>query len=214
MCLPSGLALPLDLKKYFPTQVRSPIHFLPIANREVANSINQYHQETFDCYNRRFSIFMNDCTPGMFILSYLLDPGASLDFSWFDVLTKHFPVYYRDGALRLVLPPRQNFTKATASLLVSYLITSARSMLKNEQKREQKGDAAEGDILVKQIICTSLIQCCIRADNRIAYMYREAPFNTPCSGLPMRLPWWKSLAKDSNAYVLAVRCSIYVMCHL
>ncbi|KAJ6587808.1 hypothetical protein B0H10DRAFT_1636914, partial [Mycena sp. CBHHK59/15] len=38
------------------------------------NPINQYHQETFDCYNRRFAIFMNDCTSGMFILSYLLDP--------------------------------------------------------------------------------------------------------------------------------------------
>ncbi|KAJ7634203.1 hypothetical protein DFH06DRAFT_1003841, partial [Mycena polygramma] len=37
--------------------------------------INQYHQETFNCYNRRFAIFMNDCTEGMFILSYLLDPG-------------------------------------------------------------------------------------------------------------------------------------------
>ncbi|KAJ7024320.1 hypothetical protein C8F04DRAFT_969274, partial [Mycena alexandri] len=39
------------------------------------NDINKYHQETFDCYNRRFAIFMNDCTSGMFILSYLLDPG-------------------------------------------------------------------------------------------------------------------------------------------
>ncbi|KAJ7214487.1 hypothetical protein GGX14DRAFT_360018, partial [Mycena pura] len=40
------------------------------------NPINIYHQETFDCYNRRFAIFMNDCTPGMFILAYLLDPGT------------------------------------------------------------------------------------------------------------------------------------------
>ncbi|KAJ7281114.1 hypothetical protein C8J57DRAFT_1057788, partial [Mycena rebaudengoi] len=37
--------------------------------------INQYQQETFSCYNRRFAIFMNDCTMGMFILSYLLDPS-------------------------------------------------------------------------------------------------------------------------------------------
>ncbi|KAJ6616368.1 hypothetical protein B0H10DRAFT_1799689, partial [Mycena sp. CBHHK59/15] len=42
----------------------------------TCDPINEYHQETFDCYNRRFAIFMNDCTPGMFILSYLLDPGT------------------------------------------------------------------------------------------------------------------------------------------
>ncbi|KAF8175184.1 hypothetical protein K438DRAFT_1608628, partial [Mycena galopus ATCC 62051] len=40
------------------------------------NPIHKFHQETFDGYNRRFSIFMNDCTQGMFILSYLLDPGT------------------------------------------------------------------------------------------------------------------------------------------
>ncbi|KAK7000614.1 hypothetical protein R3P38DRAFT_2797273 [Favolaschia claudopus] len=34
--------------------------------------------ETFDCYNRRFAIFMNDCTPGLFILAYCLDPGILL----------------------------------------------------------------------------------------------------------------------------------------
>ncbi|KAJ7435662.1 hypothetical protein B0H11DRAFT_2366700, partial [Mycena galericulata] len=39
------------------------------------DDINKYHQETVDCYNRRFAIFMNDCTPGMFLLSYLLDPS-------------------------------------------------------------------------------------------------------------------------------------------
>ncbi|KAJ7681386.1 hypothetical protein B0H17DRAFT_837375, partial [Mycena rosella] len=33
------------------------------------------HQaETFAAFDRRFNIFMNDCTPGMFILSYFLDP--------------------------------------------------------------------------------------------------------------------------------------------
>ncbi|KAJ6558697.1 hypothetical protein B0H10DRAFT_2213208 [Mycena sp. CBHHK59/15] len=114
---------------------------------------------------------MNDCTDGMFILSYLLDP-----------------VYYDDGALRLVLPPRQNFSKGTVSALVKYLITSARKMLQNEQKREQKGDATEGDILVNQIV---------------SYMYREAPFDNVCTGLSTRLTWWKSLAKDTNSRVLA-----------
>ncbi|KAJ7479092.1 ribonuclease H-like domain-containing protein [Mycena latifolia] len=136
-----------------------------------ADPINKYHQETFDCYNRRFAIFMNDCTPGMFILSYLLDP-----------------VYYRDSALRLGLPTRQNFSKKSASPLVSYLITSARTMLRNEQIHEQKGDSSEGDILVNQLI---------------SYMYREAPFDLPCAELSLRLGWWKALSKDSNSYVLA-----------
>ncbi|KAJ7230968.1 hypothetical protein B0H12DRAFT_1029740, partial [Mycena haematopus] len=51
--------------------------------------INMYHKDTFDCYNRRFAIFMNDCTPGMFILSYLLDPGTVVQFSP-PLLTKFF----------------------------------------------------------------------------------------------------------------------------
>ncbi|KAJ7832462.1 hypothetical protein B0H14DRAFT_3463371 [Mycena olivaceomarginata] len=114
---------------------------------------------------------MNDCTTGMFILSYLLDP-----------------MYYRDGALRLALPSRLHFSNKTASPLVSYLITSARLMLKNEQKREQRGDANEGDILVEQLI---------------AYMYHEAPFDLPCTDQTLRPGWWKSVSKDSNAYVVA-----------
>lgn len=47
------------------------------ADRSTANSINKYYQETVSCYNRRFAIFMNDCTPGMFVLAYLLDPSTS-----------------------------------------------------------------------------------------------------------------------------------------
>ncbi|KAJ6617717.1 hypothetical protein B0H10DRAFT_1948208 [Mycena sp. CBHHK59/15] len=61
-------------------------------------------------------------------------------------------------------------------------------MLQNEQKREQKGDANEGAILVKQIT---------------AYMYREAPFDLPCTDQSLHLHWWKAVSKDSNAYVLA-----------
>jgi hypothetical protein len=48
----------------------------------VAFDLNQYHEETFACYNRRFAIFMNDCTKGMFILAYLLDPGESIITVW------------------------------------------------------------------------------------------------------------------------------------
>ncbi|KAJ6587752.1 hypothetical protein B0H10DRAFT_1961344 [Mycena sp. CBHHK59/15] len=129
------------------------------------NLINKYHQETFDCYNRRFAIFMND-------------------------------FYYRDGALRLGLPTHQHFNKQTASPLVSYLITSARMMLRNEQKCEQKGDTSEGDILVNQLI---------------SYMYREAPFDLPCADLSLRLGWWKSLSKDRiHTYWQCVRLGIKV----
>jgi hypothetical protein len=35
------------------------------------------HQaESYAAFDRRFHIFMNECTPGMFILSYLLDPST------------------------------------------------------------------------------------------------------------------------------------------
>ncbi|KAJ7845606.1 hypothetical protein B0H14DRAFT_3454874 [Mycena olivaceomarginata] len=138
---------------------------------DPSNAINKYHQETVDCYNRRFAIFMNDCTPGMFVLAYLLDP-----------------VYYHDGAIRLELPPRVNFEKETASPFVVYLVTSARLMLQHEQKRERSGTAAEGDILVKQII---------------SYMYGEAPFDLSCTDMSLRLAWWKTMSKDSNANILA-----------
>lgn len=56
--------------------------------------------------------------------------------------------------MRLTLPPRCSFSKLTASPFISYLMKIARLMLKNEQIREKKGDAAEGDVLVKQMICT------------------------------------------------------------
>lgn len=43
--------------------------------RESDSSVYNYRKATFDVFNRRFNNFMNDCTPGMFILSYLLDPS-------------------------------------------------------------------------------------------------------------------------------------------
>ena len=70
----------------------------------------------------------------------------------FKLLIHILVVYYRDSAMRLQLPSRALFEKKTASLFVIYLIDNARLMLQNEQKREQKGGAAEGDILVKQMI--------------------------------------------------------------
>ncbi|KAJ7267564.1 hypothetical protein B0H12DRAFT_1010268, partial [Mycena haematopus] len=50
---------------------------------DPTNSINRHHQETIDCYNRQFAIFMNDCTPSMFVLAYLLDPSMLSDFCHF-----------------------------------------------------------------------------------------------------------------------------------
>ncbi|KAJ6590906.1 hypothetical protein B0H10DRAFT_1960891 [Mycena sp. CBHHK59/15] len=134
-CSTSGLVSRSDSKRSLVIQ---------IVNVRADDPIAKYHQETFDCFNRRFAIFMNDCTPGMFILSYLLDPGTNIQSPFTILLTNNF--------------------------------------------REQKGDAAEGDLLVKQLI---------------SYMYREAPFDQPCTDLDFRLSWWKSLAKDSNANVLA-----------
>ncbi|KAJ6555243.1 hypothetical protein B0H10DRAFT_2241439 [Mycena sp. CBHHK59/15] len=34
-------------------------------------------------------------------------------------------------------------------------------------------------------------------------MYREAPFDRPCTDLSLRLGWWTSISKDSNSYLLA-----------
>jgi hypothetical protein len=42
---------------------------------ESDSTVYEYRKAIFDVFNRRFNNFMNDCTPGMFILSYLLDPG-------------------------------------------------------------------------------------------------------------------------------------------
>ena len=39
-------------------------------------------------------------------------------------------------------------------------------------------------------------------------MYGETPFRNPPSDLAHRLNWWKALAKDSGARVLAVSHSL------
>ncbi|KAJ7503587.1 ribonuclease H-like domain-containing protein [Mycena galericulata] len=94
------------------------------------------HQaESYAAFDRRFKIFMNDCTPGMFLLAYFLDP-----------------IYYSDSALKLNLPPRATFSKDTAPVLARMLIRYARQMLATEQLREQQGGAEEGELLVKQLI--------------------------------------------------------------
>ncbi|KAJ6569911.1 hypothetical protein B0H10DRAFT_1964926 [Mycena sp. CBHHK59/15] len=135
--------------------------------------------ETFAAFDRRFNIFMNDCTPGMFLLSYFLDP----------ILAENsVQVYYSDMALKLNLPPRSTFSKETAPQMARDLIRYARRMLANEQLREQEGGPEEGEVLVKQLI---------------AYMYREAPFNDPCTKPLFRLSWWQARINNSDANQIA-----------
>ncbi|KAJ7842168.1 hypothetical protein B0H13DRAFT_2365352 [Mycena leptocephala] len=71
----------------------------PRSGPPTACKINKYHKETIDCYNRRFAIFMNDCTPSRFVLAYLLDP-----------------IYYRDGAMRTNLNTAYMYRKAQFDL--------------------------------------------------------------------------------------------------
>ncbi|KAF7982537.1 hypothetical protein HWV62_28166 [Athelia sp. TMB] len=131
-----------------------------------------HRSETFGVFDRRFKIFMTDCTEDMFILAYLLDP-----------------IYYRDRALRLNLPARDNFTSKTVSPLVLRLMNSARLMLQNEQLRMRSGGEAEGNQLIKQTEC---------------YMYGDSPFSDPCTEPLHRLAWWKSRAIDSNASIISI----------
>ncbi|KAJ3982258.1 hypothetical protein F5890DRAFT_1444888, partial [Lentinula detonsa] len=53
---------------------------------DPTSDIYKYRAETFGVFNRRFGIFIGECTRDMFLLAYLLDP-----------------MYYPDGALRLEL---------------------------------------------------------------------------------------------------------------
>ena len=41
---------------------------------DSASEIYAYRSETYGVFNRRFAIFLDDCTPDMFLLAYLLDP--------------------------------------------------------------------------------------------------------------------------------------------
>lgn len=42
----------------------------------AASDVYCHRAETFAVFDRRFDIFLNDCTKDMFILAYLLDPSA------------------------------------------------------------------------------------------------------------------------------------------
>ena len=62
-------------------------------------------------------------------------------------------VYYRDGALQLMLPSCENFRRETVEPLVIHLIMSACLMLANEQLQAEEGNETDGQILVYQMIC-------------------------------------------------------------
>lgn len=131
--------------------------------REPDSTVYEYRKATFDVFNRRFNNFMNDCTSGMFILSYLLDPSKhfrisnlksspSLPCHHIQVTDIIKPVYYQDRALRLNLPPTPDqFKKNTVDDLVKYLIQSACEILQNEQLRMQKGTKDDGQLLIQQL---------------------------------------------------------------
>ncbi|KAJ3898518.1 hypothetical protein F5879DRAFT_812491, partial [Lentinula edodes] len=44
--------------------------------QDLSNDVYCHRAETFAVFDRRFDIFLNDCTKDMFILAYLLDPSA------------------------------------------------------------------------------------------------------------------------------------------
>ena len=71
----------------------------------------------------------------MFLIAYLLDPSEMiLILCYICNIFTPAAVYYCDGALRLALPPHQQFSKKTASALVIQLIESAWRMLQFEQQ--------------------------------------------------------------------------------
>lgn len=45
---------------------------------ETAETLKDHIQETYDVFNRRFTILMTESTPDMFLLAYFLDPGQLL----------------------------------------------------------------------------------------------------------------------------------------
>jgi hypothetical protein len=71
------LASLLDSPVFFRIQVRSLfswVFFIYIPD-DSASEIYVYRSETYGVFNRHFAIFLNDCTPDMFLLAYLLDPS-------------------------------------------------------------------------------------------------------------------------------------------
>ncbi|KAJ7588943.1 hypothetical protein C8J56DRAFT_1049873 [Mycena floridula] len=155
--------------------------------QDPKSSIYQYRDESYGAFNGRFDKPLNRSTTDMFWLGFLLDPAMNLLFA--DSLLTNFEVYYRDGDLCLNLPPSESFTKESVSPFTLKLIISAWRMLSHEQQHVKSAGLAEADQLVKELK---------------AYMYQEAPFNQPCSGLETCLIWWKARLDDNCSSVLAI----------
>lgn len=119
----------------------------------LASTVYEYRTRTFDVYNRRFDILLKDCTKNMYVLAYLLDPSEPLCncLTCFIMTEFKCAVYFRDGALKLDLPPRHLFRGNTASPLVLQIIDSAILMLEWEQKRTLSGGPEQGRLLIEQI---------------------------------------------------------------
>ena len=108
------------------------------------------------------------------------------------------------------------FRKWTVDDLVKHLIQSACEVLQNEQLRMQKGTKEDGQLLIQELRGMWQYKTSVRLSETLiecfpAYMYGEAPFRNPPNDLTQRLNWWKSLANDSGARILAV-CLNFVCC--
>jgi hypothetical protein len=126
----------------------------------LESPIYVYCAETYSVFNQRFAIFLKDCTQDMFLLAYLLDPSMCIWIFPQRYLIPACPtVYYRDGALRLALPPRALFSKRTASSLVLRLIVSARCMLQYEQQRVRSGTKEDDTKLIAQLTGMINLNC-------------------------------------------------------
>ena len=68
------------------------------------SEIYAYHSETYGVFNRCFAIFLDDCTPDMFLLAYLLDPSEWAMTCQSIISSQHS------------LLPRQSFEAGTATL--------------------------------------------------------------------------------------------------
>ena len=72
-------------------------------------------------------------------------------FQFYNNLLTVQTVYFRDGALKIQLPPHGSFSSKTINPLLAGPIQSAFLMLEWEQKRTRCGGAEQGVQLVDQL---------------------------------------------------------------
>ncbi|KAF7327065.1 hypothetical protein MKEN_00281800 [Mycena kentingensis (nom. inval.)] len=137
--------------------------------------IAEYQQATYNIFDYRFNILMTESTPDIFLFAYFLDP-----------------VYSRDNALRLNLPERRSFSKATAPPLYLRILKTAISVLQGEQARLKEGTKEEQLQQLKDL-----------SYQMAAFAYKEPPFDRECTDMALRLPYFESLEGDPRATVIA-----------